>query len=202
MTKKLVSLLFIIALVATTVFATNIGLNSSIFEYKSYSDSQSNTQSNFSNVNLKNSASNGLSTVNTERTIPYSNYNTIFTTNKNVYQPGNEVNVTGTTSIAGFNGSVDLSLLTPLNEQVANPTKSASSIFFKDPLLKNSSLVDWNTTSGMSAVVSNNYLNVSSSVATLTNLSYIEGHNDLKGTFQISFKYYRNSTDLINMTLN
>lgn len=203
MRKKLVSLLLISALVATSVFMMNSSsLALTSYEYKSNSVSQVNHASTQSSDQL-NSVSK-LSAVSQERTVSYPNLQSTFTSNQSEYQPGQAVTITGDTSNAGLNGSLTWSLVTPMNEQVFSTNKSAGSIFFSDPLLQvNTSVNDWVAQGSAPAPVVNNGLLNLTATSGPAKFSYANAYKDIKGTFDFQFKYFRNSTlDNNNMTVS
>lgn len=203
MTKKVVSLIFIIALVATSIFIINsTGFATASYEYTSNSVSQVNQASTQSSNHLS-KVSSTASTVDQARQITYPAYNANFTTDKSEYKPGNNVSVTGTSSIRGINGSLSLSLTTPMAEQVFSSSKSANNVFFDDPSLANTSVNDWlytgsNGPNGYNKTVG--YLNVTTGT---TDSLYYNHYRDIRGTFEVKFTFYRNSTvDNNNMTLS
>ena len=201
MTKKLVSFIFLIALVATSVFMANSGLTAHTgYEFKSNFVSQVNNQNSALQAEQQPSVSSKLSAVNDPLTFPYPEYNTNITNDKTNYLPGDVVSIT---SSLGLNGSLKWFINSPNanDEPVFDPSKSATSIFFKDPYFANtSSLVDWQNNS-FKVNSFTNYLNLTYSGSGTDVLSYHQ-YNDIKGTFEVQFQYRRNSTDTNNLTLS
>ena len=205
MTNKLVSFIFLLALVATSILAVNAGQTVlTSYEYKSTIVSQVNNHDASLQSGQHNSVSTKLSTVNDQPQFAYTNYNTTFTTDQSEYKPGDSVNVTGTTDVRGINGTLSWSITSPLNEQVYSPTKSATNIFFNDPQFKDANTtfpVDWQkSTAGLDVNTTYGNLNITSSTPGV--LSY-DSYHDIKGTFLFTFNYLQNSTTVSNnMTLN
>ena len=205
MTKKLVSFIFIIALVASSILMLNSGFASlTNTELKSNFGSQNSNNALLLQSGQQKSALSKLSTVNsissTPRVISYPYSNTNFTTSQSSYQPGDWVNTTG---YVGFNGTMSFSLKTPnANDQpVFNPYGSANQTFFKDPALTNTTgLTDW-LNNGFNITHRVGYMNLTSTSSSgNSTLSYNQFH-DFKGTFQLQFYYRLNSTGTNNMTI-